>query len=208
MPDDDRSSNIHQHQAQEVRRNKSDVIKNMAGREHQEMAGTPTVIFKYHASVRHIHKESLGGQIWREDGGARLSTPRTLHIHFHFHTLERRWWWCSMPKRTAGNDITFVSRAIQMIHLLLLGALASTVIPLSILLYRIVFPTIIPFPWHVPSASSSASESDRKNEKTQTVVFAGSFNPPHWGHLVMIRYLAERYVEVTCFIYMSFMIYL
>lgn len=25
------------------------------------------------------------------------------------------------------------------------------------------------------------------------MVFAGSFNPPHWGHLVMIRYLAERY---------------
>ena len=30
-----------------------------------------------------------------------------------------------------------------------------------------------------------------------TVVFAGSFNPPHWGHLVMIRYLAERYSEET-----------
>lgn len=31
-----------------------------------------------------------------------------------------------------------------------------------------------------------------------TVVFAGSFNPPHWGHLVMIRYLAERYGRVIC----------
>ncbi|KAL7434233.1 hypothetical protein ACHAXH_005266 [Discostella pseudostelligera] len=84
----------------------------------------------------------------------------------------------------------------MMIHLLLLVALLSAFIPLGILLYRIVFPTILSFPWQLPSGSSSASR--RKHDKSKTVVFAGSFNPPHWGHLVMIRYLAERYGRVIC----------
>ena len=61
---------------------------------------------------------------------------------------------------------------------------------LGILVYRVVFPTILSFPWDMPSENSRWS----KREKKTTVVFAGSFNPPHWGHLVMIRYLAERYV--------------
>ena len=69
--------------------------------------------------------------------------------------------------------------------------LASAILfALGILVYRVAFPTILSFPWDMPSESSRSS----KREKKMTVVFAGSFNPPHWGHLVMIRYLAERYV--------------
>ena len=69
--------------------------------------------------------------------------------------------------------------------------LACTILfALGILVYRVVFPTILSFPWDMPSENSRCS----KREKKMTVVFAGSFNPPHWGHLVMIRYLAERYV--------------
>jgi len=33
-------------------------------------------------------------------------------------------------------------------------------------------------------------------EKNETVIFAGSFNPPHHGHLAMLVYLAERFGQV------------
>ena len=69
----------------------------------------------------------------------------------------------------------------------------TLVIAVCILIFRVIFPTIISYPWEMPPESSR----ERKNDKEKTVVFAGSFNPPHWGHLVMIRYLAERYDNVT-----------
>jgi hypothetical protein len=56
-----------------------------------------------------------------------------------------------------------------------------------LILIRVLFPTILTHPWKVPD------KREQKRDKETTVVFAGSFNPPHWGHLVMIRYLAERY---------------
>jgi len=49
----------------------------------------------------------------------------------------------------------------------------------------ILRPTIISFPW---------PEEERKHNSKQTVVLAGSFNPPHKGHLAMLMYLAERCV--------------
>lgn len=61
-------------------------------------------------------------------------------------------------------------------------------IPICILISRILFPTIISYPWKMPPENSR----QRKREKQITVVLAGSFNPPHRGHLVMIRYLSER----------------
>ena len=70
---------------------------------------------------------------------------------------------------------------------------SAAIIAISILIFRIVFPTILSYPWSMPPENSRC----RKREKRMTVVFAGSFNPPHWGHLVMIRYLAERYAEET-----------
>ena len=53
----------------------------------------------------------------------------------------------------------------------------------------IVHPTILAYPW--PLADQAV---ERKRDKQQTVVLAGSYNPPHKGHLAMILYLAERYV--------------
>lgn len=50
----------------------------------------------------------------------------------------------------------------------------------------IVYPTVIPYPW----PKSSLYKLDKK----LTVVLAGSFNPPHNGHLAMLHYLSERYV--------------
>ena len=52
-------------------------------------------------------------------------------------------------------------------------------------------PTILKFPW--PTTQ----------DKDTTIVFAGSFNPPHNGHLAMIEYLANRYKEVILVIGMN-----
>mmetsp|Transcript_11505 Transcript_11505/g.25326 ORF Transcript_11505/g.25326 Transcript_11505/m.25326 type:complete len:167 (+) Transcript_11505:112-612(+) len=72
--------------------------------------------------------------------------------------------------------------------------LTAVLIAAGILIYRILFPAIISYPWDMPGEKSR----QRKREKKMAVVFAGSFNPPHWGHLVMIRYLVERYGRVIC----------
>ena len=77
---------------------------------------------------------------------------------------------------------------IQIIVYCAIASASSFVIATCILIYRIVFPTIRTYPWSKPPEDSPS----RKREKTLTVVFAGSFNPPHWGHLVMIRYLSDR----------------
>lgn len=83
------------------------------------------------------------------------------------------------------DGLVFASR------LLLAGVMAvpvATIGAILVLVYRIVFPRVLSHPWDMPEEGSSR----RKQDKTTTVIFAGSFNPPHWGHLVMIRYLAER----------------
>lgn len=75
------------------------------------------------------------------------------------------------------------------------AAVVSIVIAaICILIYRVVFPTILSFPWGKPSDNTRQC----KQEKERTVIFAGSFNPPHCGHLVMLRYLADRYGRVIC----------
>ena len=74
------------------------------------------------------------------------------------------------------------------------GALLFAVVAISILIFRVIFPTIITHPWSIPPKDSRQSKLDKR----ATVVLAGSFNPPHWGHLVMIRYLADRYGKVIC----------
>lgn len=61
------------------------------------------------------------------------------------------------------------------------------------LIVPVIFPTIITYPW--PKIEDKKSSHRQDKDKQRTVVFAGSFNPPHNGHLAMTRYLAERYVN-------------
>lgn len=93
----------------------------------------------------------------------------------------------------------------------------SLIYSIIVLLYPILYPTIITYPW------TSLLEDDNENDKTtkqkkrnndpwllltsffslfnhnhnnknQTVVLAGSFNPPHLGHLAVLLYLSSRQV--------------
>mmetsp|Transcript_2879 Transcript_2879/g.6787 ORF Transcript_2879/g.6787 Transcript_2879/m.6787 type:complete len:240 (+) Transcript_2879:211-930(+) len=60
---------------------------------------------------------------------------------------------------------------------------------LAPLVYRILRPSIVEYPWD----ESSSKESGELNE---TVVFAASYNPPHHGHLRMLEYLSKKYKRV------------
>jgi pantetheine-phosphate adenylyltransferase len=71
-------------------------------------------------------------------------------------------------------------------------ALFIALIPPLTLIYRIVCPRILTYPW--------TKASKKRNE---TVVFAGSFNPPHNGHIAMIKYLASTYENVILVIGMN-----
>jgi len=58
---------------------------------------------------------------------------------------------------------------------------ASTVAIATVkLVTPILKPTIIVFPW---------TKAEKTNEK---VILAGSYNPPHLGHLAMLEYLSKR----------------
>jgi cytidyltransferase-like protein len=67
-----------------------------------------------------------------------------------------------------------------------LGLLFSA---LAILIYPILFPNIITFPWETT-----------KDKKDCTVIFAGSYDPPHNGHLALLEYLSRRYTKVIAVI--------
>lgn len=51
---------------------------------------------------------------------------------------------------------------------------------ISLLLKPIIWPIIITYPW----------QNTEKEERV--VILAGSYNPPHRGHLAMLEYLAKR----------------
>ena len=53
----------------------------------------------------------------------------------------------------------------------------------AILIKPIIWPVIIRFPW-----DDDVAKEDR------VVILAGSYNPPHRGHLAMLEYLSKRCV--------------
>jgi cytidyltransferase-like protein len=69
----------------------------------------------------------------------------------------------------------------------------SLVVAVVILVKPILFPTIISFPW-------LDVDDDTTTKRKQTVILAGSYNPPHLGHLAMLRYLSKRYEKVIAVI--------
>lgn len=81
-----------------------------------------------------------------------------------------------------------------MMAFLILALLAALVVSLFILVHRIIFPKILTYPWSTRNPTKC---------QQQTIVFAGSFNPPHNGHLAMIEYLAKAYQNVILVIGMN-----
>ena len=68
------------------------------------------------------------------------------------------------------------------------------------LIKPIVVPPIHTYPWQLPQDGGYAQ---RQSDKNTTVVIAGSYNPPHRGHLAMITHLAERYGKVLVVVGMN-----
>ena len=75
----------------------------------------------------------------------------------------------------------------KLLELGLLIVVGSIIAASWILVPPILRPTVITYPWRMPE-----SQSYRERDKKRTVVLAGSFNPPHLGHLAMLEYLSKR----------------
>mmetsp|Transcript_21909 Transcript_21909/g.61016 ORF Transcript_21909/g.61016 Transcript_21909/m.61016 type:complete len:117 (-) Transcript_21909:423-773(-) len=74
--------------------------------------------------------------------------------------------------------------------LALLGLTFFIVITSAVLLiYPIIFPRIVEFPWNIPS-----------KKDPRTVTLAGSYNPPHLGHIAMLQHLAKRHERVVAIV--------
>ena len=76
------------------------------------------------------------------------------------------------------------------------------IIPLIVLIKSIVWPRIIKFPWDENDNNNNNNKKDQKKQNQSStnhqriVILAGSYNPPHLGHLAMLEYLATRHKQV------------
>jgi hypothetical protein len=75
----------------------------------------------------------------------------------------------------------------SLLPLVLWTTVGVLVISAVSLLVPIMNPTILEYPWQFPS-----SNRQRQRDKQKVVLLAGSYNPPHNGHLAMLEYLSER----------------
>lgn len=81
------------------------------------------------------------------------------------------------------------------------AGLGGVIVAAVKLIWPIVFPVIIRYPW--PTNAANARQQ-RRDQRT-VVAFCGSFNPPHNGHLAMMIYLAERYDDDGCCLFLAFL---
>ena len=71
--------------------------------------------------------------------------------------------------------------------LVIIVLLVACIYAIYTLIHPILVPPILRYPWPY----------DRQpRDKQRTVAIAGSYNPPHRGHLAMIAHLSERYGRV------------
>lgn len=75
---------------------------------------------------------------------------------------------------------SLLSVAVWLVPLVLVCVALSLILP-------IIKPTIIEYPWELPT-----SPRVRAKDKEKLVILAGSYNPPHNGHLAMLEHLSER----------------
>mmetsp|Transcript_5676 Transcript_5676/g.12391 ORF Transcript_5676/g.12391 Transcript_5676/m.12391 type:complete len:250 (-) Transcript_5676:58-807(-) len=73
------------------------------------------------------------------------------------------------------------------------GWVVVAVIVLGPHVYRIFRPRIITYPWN---EETQGETSTSRKEHQRTIVFAASYNPPHYGHLRMLEHLSKRYTKV------------
>jgi hypothetical protein len=72
----------------------------------------------------------------------------------------------------------------------------SVTVAVASLIRNIAWPTIIHFPWkqHKQPQQKPQDGNDRNDDgkENRIVILAGSYNPPHRGHLAMLLYLSTR----------------
>jgi hypothetical protein len=73
------------------------------------------------------------------------------------------------------------------------GVLMVTVsVAVASLIRNIVRPTIIHFPWKQQHRQQPQEDGNDDGNENRIVILAGSYNPPHRGHLAMLLYLSTR----------------
>ena len=72
---------------------------------------------------------------------------------------------------------------LTVISVLTILVATGVVISSYILIKAIISPTISNFPW---------KEEEENKQQDEIVILAGSYNPPHKGHLAMLEYLSSR----------------
>mmetsp|Transcript_24781 Transcript_24781/g.44824 ORF Transcript_24781/g.44824 Transcript_24781/m.44824 type:complete len:242 (-) Transcript_24781:63-788(-) len=89
------------------------------------------------------------------------------------------------------NVETCIWFSLMIVLLVFVYAALSLILP-------IVKPKIIEYPWKLPTLSRI-----RARDKEKVVILAGSYNPPHNGHLAMLEYLSQRYGQVIAVVGMN-----
>lgn len=114
-----------------------------------------------------------------------------------------RWHHFSLHLRSQINTPFYNTKmdiSISIYSLPLIAFEVFFLISIALLIKRVLRPTIISFPYEDPK---NANQTKNVGDKKCTVVLAGSYNPPHYGHLAMLAYLSKKYGKVIAVIGMN-----